>query len=107
MIADNLQGCVLNKKIILQMTVKAINNIASPNGLVPTLLVFRAYSHMSKFDSPTPTITQHATIIKNTMKKVQKIRAEKQVADVLNQRNRPEPIVSIIYDLLLDLSVFI
>jgi len=32
-----------SKKLILQMAVKAINNFASLNRLVPTLLVFSAY----------------------------------------------------------------
>jgi hypothetical protein len=33
----------ISKEIALQMAFKAINNIASLEGLVPTLLVFRAY----------------------------------------------------------------
>ena len=32
-----------SKKLTLQMAVKAINNSASPDGLIPTLLVFSAY----------------------------------------------------------------
>jgi hypothetical protein len=38
------------------MAVKAVNNTASPNGLVPTLLVYRAYLRISKLDPPTPSI---------------------------------------------------
>jgi hypothetical protein len=33
----------INKEMGLQIAFKAINNSASPKGLVPTLLVFRAY----------------------------------------------------------------
>ena len=33
----------LNKEMALQMAVKAVNNTAGPNGLVPTLLVFGAF----------------------------------------------------------------
>jgi hypothetical protein len=33
----------ISKEIALQMAFKAINNIASPNGLILTLLVFGAY----------------------------------------------------------------
>ena len=33
----------INKKINLQMAVKAINNLAKLNGIIPTFLVFRAY----------------------------------------------------------------
>ena len=32
-----------SKELTLQMAVKAINNSASPDGLVPILLVFGAY----------------------------------------------------------------
>jgi len=33
----------ISKEIALQMAFKAINDIAGPEGLVPILLVFRAY----------------------------------------------------------------
>ena len=33
----------INKDIALQMAFKALNNSAGPNGLIPTLLVFKAY----------------------------------------------------------------
>ena len=84
MIRNDLQECGLTKEIILQMAVKAINNIAGPNGLVPTLLVIKAYPCISEFDSLIPIITQYAAIIKNTIKEVQKVRAERQVVDTLN-----------------------
>lgn len=83
-IANDLQGCGLSKKIILQIAVKAINNISSFNGLVPTLLIFGAYSCILKFYFPTSIISQRATAIKNTMKKVQKVKAERQLANALN-----------------------
>lgn len=68
------------------MAIKAINDTANPNALVPTLLVFWAYPHISKFDSLIPIITQHIIAIKNAIKKVQKIEAEKQVTNALNQK---------------------
>ena len=45
------------------MAIKAVNNTTSPNGLVPTLLVYRAYLRISKLDPPTPSITDQAAII--------------------------------------------
>ena len=42
-IMDKLQGSGINKDMALQMAVKAVNDTAGPNGLVPTLLVFGAY----------------------------------------------------------------
>jgi len=38
------------------MAFKAINNTASPEGLVPTLLVFRAYPRIVKLDAPLPLV---------------------------------------------------
>ncbi len=47
-----------SKDFILQMAVKAINNLASPNSLVPTLLVFSAYPHITNNLPPSLLITQ-------------------------------------------------
>ena len=38
------------------MAVKAINNTASPNGLVSTLLVYEAYLRIGKLDPFTPSV---------------------------------------------------
>ena len=106
-IAADLQGCGLNKKTTLQMVVKVINDTAGPNGLVPIFLVFGAYPCISKYDAPTSTITQPAAAIKNAMKEVQRVIAERQVADALNQRNGPEPIISVVHDLPLNSDVLV
>ena len=46
----------INKEMGLQMAFKAINDSAGPDGLVPTLLVFRAYPRMVEADAPSPII---------------------------------------------------
>jgi AT hook motif len=71
------------------MAFKAINDSAGPNGLVPTLLVFGAYPRMIDSDAPSPTVTQRAAAIRKAMAEVQKLRAERQIADALNMRNGP------------------
>jgi hypothetical protein len=38
------------------MAVKAINDTAGPNGLVPTLLVYRAYLRIGKLDPLAPSV---------------------------------------------------
>jgi hypothetical protein len=38
------------------MAIKAINNTAGSNRLIPTLLVYRAYPRISNLDSPAPFI---------------------------------------------------
>ena len=45
------------------MAVKAVNNTAGPNKLVPTLLVYGAYLRISKLDPPAPSITEQAAAI--------------------------------------------
>jgi hypothetical protein len=40
---DKLQNKKLNKEVILQIAIKAINDIIRPDKLVPTLLVFGLY----------------------------------------------------------------
>lgn len=84
---------------------KAINNISGPNSLVLTFLVFRAYPCMSKFDALIPTITQCVTIIKNAIKKVQKVRTEKIVANISKQNNRSGLMVSDMPNLPLNFDV--
>ena len=71
------------------MAFKAINDTAGPDGLVLTLLVFGAYPRMVELDPPSPTVAQRANAIKKAMAEVRKLRAERQVADALNQRNSP------------------
>jgi len=46
----------INKDIALQMAFKVINNFVGPNGLIPTLLVFRAYPRIVESDVPNPTV---------------------------------------------------
>ena len=45
------------------MAVKAVNNTAGSNGLVPTLLVYRAYLRISKLDPLTLSIMERAAVI--------------------------------------------
>jgi len=58
------------------MAVKAVNNTASPDGLVPTLLVYRAYLRISKLDPPAPSIIDQAAIIRKVMAEIVKLRAK-------------------------------
>jgi hypothetical protein len=66
----------LDKDMALQMAFKAINNSASPDGLVSTLLVFEAYPRMVESDAPSSTVAQRAIAIKKAMAKIHKLQAE-------------------------------
>ena len=62
----------LNKTAALQMAVKAVNDTAGPNGLVPTLLVFGAYPRIFEYDPPSPSIKACSAAISKAMKEVRK-----------------------------------
>ena len=58
------------------MAVKAINNTASPNGLVPTLLVYGAYLRISNLDPPALSIIERAAIIRKAIAEIVKLWAK-------------------------------
>jgi hypothetical protein len=70
--------------------VKAVNDTASPNGLVPTLLVFGAYLRITSYNTPVALVAARANAIKATMANVCKCHVARQVADVLRARNGPK-----------------
>jgi GAF domain-containing protein len=78
-----------NKKAILQIAVKAVNDLAGPDGIVPTLLVFGAYPCMTRDSPPLPFITERAEAIYKAIKKVRRLYAEQQVNNALAIRNKP------------------
>lgn len=80
----------LSRDGALQAAVKAVNDTAGPNGLVPTLLVFGAYPRMVDDSSPAPTQRQRAKAIKKAMEEVRRAQAERRVADALSTRNGPD-----------------
>ena len=58
------------------MAVKAVNNTAGLNGLVPTLLVYRAYLRINKLDPPALSITDQAAVIRKAMAEIVKLWAK-------------------------------
>src|SRR6266576_5067781 len=87
------------------MAVKAINDTASPNGLVPTLLVYGAYLRISKLDPPAPLVIDRAAVIRKAMAEVVKLRAKQTVNNALYYRNRPN--TTLVYNLPLNSKVLI
>jgi hypothetical protein len=73
----------------LQMAVKAVNDSAGPDGIIPTLLVFGAYPRITENSAPSPTITKRAEAICKATKEVRCFYAERQVTDALAMRNGP------------------
>jgi hypothetical protein len=58
------------------MAFKALNDTASLNRLVPTLLVFRAYPQIAKLDALLLSVTQQANAVKKAIAEIRKLRAE-------------------------------
>jgi hypothetical protein len=86
-----------NKEAILQMAVKAVNDSAGPDSIVPTLLVFEAYPCITRDSPPSPSITKQAEAIHKAIKEVRRLYAERQVNNALAIRNRPntEPVLTL------------
>jgi hypothetical protein len=74
---------------ILQMAVKALNDTAGPNGLVPTLLVFGTYPRINADSPPSPDIVQRAEAVRKAMKMLRAERAKENVNCAINTRNGP------------------
>jgi hypothetical protein len=89
-IQDKLKDEHINKEIMLQMAVKAINDSAGPDGIVPTLLVFGAYPRLTEIDPPSPLVTKRAEAICAATKEVRRLYAKRRVKDALAMRNGPD-----------------
>ena len=58
------------------MAVKAIDNTASPNRLVPTLLVYGVYLRISNLGPPASSIMERVAIIRKAIAEIVKLRAK-------------------------------
>jgi len=87
------------------MAIKAVNNTASPNGLVPTLLVYRAYLRISNLGPPTPSITEQAAAIRKAIAEIVKLWAKQTINNALHYRNGPN--ITLVYNLPLNSKVLI
>ena len=87
------------------MAVKAVNDTAGPDGLVPTLLVYGAYPRMSNLDPPAPSVIDRAAIIRKAMAEIVKLRAKQTVNSALYYCNGLD--TTLIHDLPFNSEVFI
>jgi len=74
------------------MSIKAINDTAGPNGLVPTLLVFGAFPRLSDpstTSSNRQNVQARGAAINKAMKELRKYQAQRQVRDAVAMRNGP------------------
>ena len=87
------------------MAVKAVNDTAGLNGLVPTLLVYRAYLRMGKLDPPALSITEQAAVIQKVIAKIVKLQAKQTVNNALYHCNGPN--TTLIHNLPLNSKVLV
>jgi hypothetical protein len=71
------------------MAIKAVNDTAGPDGLVPTLLVFSTYPRITTTDTLSLTVTERGKAITKAMKQIAEPHVKRQVTDALRQRNGP------------------
>ncbi len=86
-IQDELKDEHINKEMVLQMAVKAVNDLAGPDGIVPTLLVFGVYPRLTEIDPLSLSVTKRAEAIRTATKEVHCLYAERRVKDALAMRN--------------------
>ena len=55
------------------MAVKAINDLAGPDRIIPTLLVFRVYLQITKIDALLLSVTKRAEAIRAAIKEVRRL----------------------------------
>jgi hypothetical protein len=103
---EELKDEHIDKEMILQMAVKAVNDSAGPDGIVPTLLVFGSYLRMTEMDAPSPTIVKRAEAIRAATKEVRRLHAKRQVNNALAMRNGPNTMATVDLPLQSDVRVW-
>jgi hypothetical protein len=77
------------------MAVKAVNDSARPNGIIPILLIFGVYPRIIENSVPSLIITKRTETIRKTTKEVRCFYARRQVIDALAIRNGPNIIITL------------
>ena len=105
LIVTNMIFTKIIKKMKFQITIKIVNDIINDNDLIFTLLIFDAYFRMQKLDFSFSIIIQKIEIIRKIMNKIRIIKAEKQISDALNIRNKS--ITNHLHDLSLNSKILV
>ncbi|EED12737.1 transposase, putative [Talaromyces stipitatus ATCC 10500] len=82
-------GASVDKDVILQMAIKAVNDTVGPDGIVPTVLVFGAYPRITTDSPPSALTARRAEAMRKAMAELRRAVAERRVNDALNTRNGP------------------
>ncbi|EED15826.1 conserved hypothetical protein [Talaromyces stipitatus ATCC 10500] len=82
-------GASVDKEIILQMAVKAVNDTVGPDGLVLTVLVFGAYPRMTYNSPPSALTAKRVQAMRKAMIDLRNAMATRKVNNALKARNGP------------------
>jgi hypothetical protein len=63
----------IDDEVCLQIAIKAINDTAGLNSLVPTLLVFGAYPRMTSANPPAPLIIKRSKAIQDIIRELRSL----------------------------------
>ena len=88
------------------MVVKAINNLAGLDRIIPTFLVFGAYPQITKIDALLLFVIKRAEAIRVAIKEVYYLQTEHQVKDMLVIRNGPNTISTLSLPILSEVYVW-
>jgi hypothetical protein len=69
-ICNELRDIETSAEMSLQIAVKAINDSAGPDGIIPILLVFGAYPRMTNNSALSPITTKRTETIRKTSNKI-------------------------------------
>lgn len=82
-------GQNMDRHSLLKLAVKALNDTAGPDGLVPTLCAFGAYPRLTWDDAPAPIAKQRAETMHKAMDELRKYWATQLVNKAKDMRNGP------------------
>jgi hypothetical protein len=91
--------------MILQMTVKVVNDLARPNKIVLILLLFGLYPRITEIDAPSLTIIKRAEAICAATKEVCRLYTKQQVNNAFAIHNSLNTIVTVDLPLQSDVCV--
>lgn len=78
---EELKDENIDREIILQIAVKAVNDSAGPDRIILTLLIFSAYPRITEIDPPSTSVVKRAKAMRAATKEVRRLHAERQVND--------------------------
>jgi hypothetical protein len=79
----------------LQIAVKAVNDSARPNRIIPIFLVFGVYPRITENSVLLLIITKRTKTIRKTIKEIRYLYARQQITDTLTIRNSPNTTITL------------